>query len=159
MLFCLHKTSGGTYKLKSPLHLRNGEISIYFPCFLYHAPPSPQQILWHELRVSSWVWGEENEGRLCLMLARGFYHTGKAIVVQVPIHSPFRISSVMTWWCLIPNPSKIRVAGEWHIHLQPAGAAASKGFSALGWSMTAVNLIEAMLKTTELTIETEICIF
>lgn len=64
-------------------------------------------------------------------------------------------------WGWVPNPSKIRVERDKHHCLQPSvsGTSVSKGCSAFGWSMTAVNLTEAMLKMTELTTEAEICIF
>ena len=75
----------------------------HIPCsmLLYHPIKLPQQILRHELSVSSQIrGGEESEGKLCLMLARGLCHIGEDTVVQVPIQPPFKISSIMTSWCM-----------------------------------------------------------
>lgn len=129
--------------------MRNREIRICFPCFLHHAPLSPQKILWRKLRVSSWIiGGKERKGRLCLMLARGLHHTGWATVGQVSIQFPFKTTSVMMWWCLrlCSKSQQDHSEGDKHHYLQPPGTSASKSCLAFGWSMTAVNLMRPCSK-------------
>lgn len=77
---------------------------IPYSMFLYHSTEVPQQILWHELSVSSWIRGrEESEEKFYLMLARGLYHIEKDTVFQAHIQPPFMMS-----WSSLRLDSKLQ---------------------------------------------------